>query len=192
MPSPLFDILLPLAVFSLLCYQLTSRFLPPCCEILKRRGIYGIDINKITTEELNRLRKLRDVRSTAFLLQQVSFAPRLIPESAGLITGCFCIVTIILCALFFSIPLRELHAALCSLSLTLLLGFVDDVLDVRWRYKLILSILSTVPLVTSYSGSTTLLLPIPMRGGLIANILGFFFHMPSHESVTLDGSIFWF
>jgi len=75
-------------------------------------------------------------------------------------------------------PLDEFNAALCSIVLMLLLGFVDDVLDVRWRYKIVMSLLGTIPLVISYQGSTSVLLPLPLRNmyGLGTSLdLGLFF-----------------
>ena len=43
-----------------------------------------------------------------------------------------------------------------------LLGFVDDVLELRWRYKLIIPCIATLPLAQAYwsqNGSTTITLP---------------------------------
>ena len=45
------------------------------------------------------------------------------------------------------------------MCLALLLGFADDVLDVRWRWKIVLSALSTLPLLLAYDGPTDLVLP---------------------------------
>lgn len=47
------------------------------------------------------------------------------------------------------------------------LGFSDDILDLRWRYKLVLPTIASFPLLVSYSGSTTILVP-----KLLAHILG--------------------
>ena len=41
------------------------------------------------------------------------------------------------------------------------LGFADDVLDLRWRYKMILPTIASLPLLVSYAGSTTVILPNP-------------------------------
>jgi UDP-N-acetylglucosamine--dolichyl-phosphate N-acetylglucosaminephosphotransferase len=41
-------------------------------------------------------------------------------------------------------------------------GFVDDVLELKWRYKLILPPIASLPLLISYSGSTTVILPNPL------------------------------
>ena len=45
----------------------------------------------------------------------------------------------------------------------ILLGFIDDTVDLRWKYKLILPLVASVPLITSYSGGTNIVLPIPVR-----------------------------
>ncbi|KAG6464726.1 hypothetical protein O3G_MSEX014689 [Manduca sexta] len=48
----------------------------------------------------------------------------------------------------------------------LLLGFADDVLDLRWRYKLLLPTVASLPLLVVYYvnfNSTTFIVPIPLR-----------------------------
>lgn len=49
----------------------------------------------------------------------------------------------------------------------LLLGFADDVLDLRWRVKIALSFLATLPLLVAYSGSTCIIIP-----GILQDIVG--------------------
>ncbi len=58
------------------------------------------------------------------------------------------------------------HAALGCISAALLLGFVDDVLDVPWRVKLALPALAAAPLLLSYTGSTGVVVPLPLRAAL--------------------------
>ena len=58
------------------------------------------------------------------------------------------------------------HAALGCISAALLLGFVDDVLDVPWRVKLALPALAAAPLLMSYTGSTGVVVPLPLRAAL--------------------------
>ena len=46
------------------------------------------------------------------------------------------------------------------------LGFADDVLNLRWRVKLILPTIASLPLLMVYlvnGGSTTIILPKPVR-----------------------------
>jgi len=43
------------------------------------------------------------------------------------------------------------------------LGFTDDTLDLKWRYKLILPTVASLPLLSAYSGSTAVFIPPPLR-----------------------------
>lgn len=60
------------------------------------------------------------------------------------------------------------------------LGFVDDVIDLRWRYKVILPVAAALPLVIAYRGSTVVVVPSFLReiigiDGLLQ--LGFFYQI---------------
>ena len=66
--------------------------------------------------------------------------------------------------------MAEYNAAILSISLMTLLGFIDDVLELRWRYKLIIPCIATLPLAQAYwsqGGSTTIALPSYGRIGLL-------------------------
>jgi UDP-N-acetylmuramyl pentapeptide phosphotransferase/UDP-N-acetylglucosamine-1-phosphate transferase len=49
-------------------------------------------------------------------------------------------------------------------------GFCDDVLDLPWRYKLVFPMIASMPLIATYRGGTTVLMPVAVRsertGGL--------------------------
>lgn len=47
--------------------------------------------------------------------------------------------------------------------------FMDDVLDLPWRAKLILPTIATFPLLCSYTGSTAILIPKPLVGLIYSN-----------------------
>ena len=49
----------------------------------------------------------------------------------------------------------------------LFLGFTDDVLDWPWRYKLVLPTVASLPLLCCYNGSTTIVVPIPLRALIV-------------------------
>lgn len=55
-------------------------------------------------------------------------------------------------------------AGLLSINFMMCLGFVDDVLDLPWRYKLILPPIATLPLLVLYNGPTAVLLPKVLHG----------------------------
>lgn len=116
-----------------------------------------------------------------------------VPESLGVVTSC-----VFLVAMFFFIPVPfsfflkkeedfshqefvELIAALLSICCMILLGFADDVLDLRWRYKLILPTIATLPLLMVYYvnyNSTTIILPKFLRSFLGLNLdIGIFYYV---------------
>jgi hypothetical protein len=64
------------------------------------------------------------------------------------------------------LQLLSYNAALLAICFMLLLGFADDVLDLRWRFKLVLPAVASLPLLCSYSGVTWVKLPV---------VCGFFF-----------------
>uniref|UniRef100_A0A7S3GBX4 UDP-N-acetylglucosamine--dolichyl-phosphate N-acetylglucosaminephosphotransferase n=1 Tax=Palpitomonas bilix TaxID=652834 RepID=A0A7S3GBX4_9EUKA len=59
--------------------------------------------------------------------------------------------------------LIEYNAALLSICFMIFLGFLDDVVELRWRYKLILPTVASLPLLVAYSGATMIVVPIPLR-----------------------------
>eukprot|EP00760_Papus_ankaliazontas_P034201 PhM_4_TR7039/c0_g1_i1/m.24464/K01001/ALG7; UDP-N-acetylglucosamine--dolichyl-phosphate N-acetylglucosaminephosphotransferase len=165
------NVFLSLVATSALAYWLALAGIDRVRGVLKNRGIFGIDINKITDEQLNEFRALRALSSVAVVVKDERFKRHIVPESAGIVVGFCYLSAVLLCMLLCQVPLGEFNAALCSIVLILLLGFVDDVLDVRWRYKIVLSLLATIPLVISYNGGTSVMLPIPLRGYGLSNVL---------------------
>jgi UDP-N-acetylglucosamine--dolichyl-phosphate N-acetylglucosaminephosphotransferase len=63
----------------------------------------------------------------------------------------------------FHESLGQYNAALISVCWMIMLGFTDDVLDLRWAYKIVLSFLATLPLLVAYSGPTNIIVPKPLR-----------------------------
>jgi UDP-N-acetylglucosamine--dolichyl-phosphate N-acetylglucosaminephosphotransferase len=56
-----------------------------------------------------------------------------------------------------------------------MLGFLDDVFDIRWRYKLPIPIIASVPLLMVYyaeGGNTHVVVPLPLRPmlGILLNL----------------------
>lgn len=97
----------------------------------------------------------------------------------GVVTGC-----VFLVSLFVFIPFPfgkslfekddkfphdefvELIAAMLSICCMILLGFADDVLNLRWRHKLLLPTIASLPLLMVYYvnfNSTTVILPNLVR-----------------------------
>ncbi|EAT42795.1 AAEL005705-PA [Aedes aegypti] len=99
-----------------------------------------------------------------------------IPEAFGVVTGCIFLISLFL---FIPVPFVgsfsngnmeefphhkfvEFIAAMLSICCMILLGFADDVLNLRWRDKLYLPTIASLPLLMVYytnCNSTTIILP---------------------------------
>lgn len=139
---------------SFLGFGLTLNVIPKFSDMFLKANLHGIDLGKA-----NKIK---------------------IPEAMGVICGS---VFLIIMFLFIPIPFIqywttnidvpfphhqfvELVAALLSICCMLFLGFADDVLDLKWRHKLLLPTMASLPLLmvyyVTYNG-TTVIIPKPFR-----------------------------
>nr|KJB35918.1 hypothetical protein B456_006G134300 [Gossypium raimondii] len=125
-------------------FFLTQRMIPVASRYVLKRGLFGFDINKKGTPQ----------------------GTVKVPESLGIVVGIVFLVLAILFQYFnFTADsnwLVEYNAALASICFMILLGFVDDVLDVPWRVKLLLPSIAALPLLMAYAGHTTIIIPKPL------------------------------
>jgi UDP-N-acetylglucosamine--dolichyl-phosphate N-acetylglucosaminephosphotransferase len=90
-----------------------------------------------------------------------------IPQSMGLVSGSMFLVSLLMIP--FALPTlpptlpsrldEKYQILMLSICFAMLLGFADDVMDLRWSHKLFLGLVYALPLVTSYSGPTAIVLP---------------------------------
>eukprot|EP01130_Rhizamoeba_saxonica_P009683 TRINITY_DN3948_c0_g1_i1.p1 TRINITY_DN3948_c0_g1~~TRINITY_DN3948_c0_g1_i1.p1 ORF type:complete len:398 (+),score=52.99 TRINITY_DN3948_c0_g1_i1:36-1229(+) len=141
-----------LTLLSLAGFVATLKLVPPTAYYCIHKGnLSGRDINKEVSGR--------------------------IPESLGIAIGSIYITVVIMFQPFFYEMLGEYNAALTSITFMLFLGFVDDVLDLRWRIKIFLSFLATLPLLVAYAGPTSVIVPKPFRELAGFNIeLGYLYH----------------
>ena len=57
----------------------------------------------------------------------------------------------------------DFNVAIGSITMAVLLGLVDDLVDLKWREKLVVGAVMALPLVGSYSGPTSVILPRQLR-----------------------------
>ncbi|XP_050434438.1 UDP-N-acetylglucosamine--dolichyl-phosphate N-acetylglucosaminephosphotransferase [Adelges cooleyi] len=150
-------------IFSIFTFYCTYNVIPKLKKMFIDANLYGKDLNKKTENK--------------------------IPEAFGVVTGCTFLIT-----MFLLIPVIfgrhmlqnegskfphsefvEMLAALLSICCMLLLGFSDDVLNLRWRHKLLLPTIASLPLLVVYYinfNSTTIIVPKPLREvvGLTINL----------------------
>ncbi|EAZ40970.1 hypothetical protein OsJ_25452 [Oryza sativa Japonica Group] len=125
-------------------FVVVLRLVPVAARYLLRRGMWGKDINK-------RGLPMGEIR---------------VPEALGIVVGIVYLVIAILFQHFNftadSMWLVEYNAALASVCFMVLLGFIDDVLDVPWRVKLLLPTIAALPLLMAYAGGTSVSIPKPL------------------------------
>lgn len=56
--------------------------------------------------------------------------------------------------------------------MVVLLGFIDDVIDLKWRHKFIVPTIASIPMLATYGGLTAVVVPKLLRG-----IMGHFFDL---------------
>ncbi|NWS28010.1 GPT acetylglucosaminephosphotransferase, partial [Polioptila caerulea] len=105
---------------------------------------------------------------------------RPVPEAQGVISGAvfliilFCFIPVPFlrcfveeqCAAFPHDEFVELIGSLLAICCMIFLGFADDVLNLRWRHKLLLPTMASLPLLMVYFtnfGNTTIVVPKPFR-----------------------------
>ena len=87
-----------------------------------------------------------------------------IPECVGFASAVtFTVICLLFCIVFKKVSSDEALYQHISFTLTILatilLGFADDFLDLRWRYKLIFPFLIVLPAIIAYNGSTQIWIP---------------------------------
>jgi len=155
--------------FSIAAGVLTYHLIPKFSQMFIKANLFGIDLNKSSGAK--------------------------VPEATGVITGCvFLMVTFLMIPMSYSdylfqnnkqtFPHEEfvqLIAALLSMTCMLLLGFADDVLDLRWRHKLLLPSMASLPVLMVYyvtENRTEIVVPLLLKGILGTSVrLGIFYYL---------------
>ncbi|XP_056141027.1 UDP-N-acetylglucosamine--dolichyl-phosphate N-acetylglucosaminephosphotransferase isoform X1 [Lampris incognitus] len=152
-PVPVLPLMINTFLSALGCMA-TAKLIPAFKDHFISARLYGMDLNKTSKEE--------------------------IPESQGVISG-----TVFLIILFCFIPVPflscfvgdqctgfphdefvQLIGALLAICCMIFLGFADDVLNLRWRHKLLLPTMASLPLLMVYFtnfGNTVIVVPKPFR-----------------------------
>jgi UDP-N-acetylglucosamine--dolichyl-phosphate N-acetylglucosaminephosphotransferase len=132
-------------IASVIAFIITYKMIPNFMELNYKKKIFGVDINKC-----------EDIKILSDPNRKET------PESLGIIPSTVFLVVSIISQTFFNLdPERKLEffAGLLSICFMIFLGWSDDILDLKWRYKLILPTIASIPLLMAYSGSTWILLP---------------------------------
>ena len=161
------SVLVPLALVSIVAYVATVKLIPPVAARTLKAGLAGRDLCKRQLGPTTREQEARQ--------------KQLVPESLGLVCGpVFILAAIAIQTLDIGgvVPLVYHGSAMTSITLMILLGFADDVLDLPWRVKLVLPLAAAMPLVLAYDGVTAVVVPRALVGLLGARLeLGLFYKL---------------
>ncbi|KAJ4811091.1 UDP-N-acetylglucosamine--dolichyl-phosphate N-acetylglucosaminephosphotransferase [Rhynchospora pubera] len=146
---------------SLCGFVASALLIPVAARYLLRRNLFGHDLNKRGTPQ----------------------GATKVPEALGIVTGIVFLVVAVSVQLAVSFLqynltadsdwLVEYNAALACICFMILLGFVDDVLDVPWSVKLVLPLFAALPLVMAYAGHTSIVIPkhlVPFVGQSVLDL----------------------
>uniref|UniRef100_K7G9H9 UDP-N-acetylglucosamine--dolichyl-phosphate N-acetylglucosaminephosphotransferase n=2 Tax=Pelodiscus sinensis TaxID=13735 RepID=K7G9H9_PELSI len=138
----------------LLGFVATLTLIPAFKDHFIAAKLFGIDLNKTSKQP--------------------------IPESQGVISGAvfliilFCFIPVPFLSCFVEEQCKafphhefvEFIGSLLAICCMIFLGFADDVLNLRWRHKLLLPTMASLPLLMVYFtnfGNTTIVVPKPFR-----------------------------
>ncbi|KAJ2615142.1 tunicamycin resistance protein [Coemansia sp. RSA 1365] len=169
----------PLAVctcVSALAFLATWCMVPAATATFKRVGLSGTDMSKPTRPVL--AESMGMVAATIYLVATFLFIPAqfrgwwMSSDSQSAHHS----------HMFPFGRLGEYLSALLSLQSMVFLGFADDVFDLRWRFKLILPTIASIPVLIVYYvgyGVTHVVVPVFMRSSLGTNTveLGFLYYI---------------
>ncbi|KAG7266911.1 hypothetical protein CRUP_005516 [Coryphaenoides rupestris] len=149
--------LVPLAVNCLLsalgCLA-TMRLIPAFKEHFIAAKLYGVDMNKTSKHQVPESQGV--ISGTVFLIILFCFIP--VPFLGCLLGD--------QCTAFPHDKFVQLIGALLAICCMIFLGFADDVLNLRWRHKLLLPTMASLPLLMVYFtnfGNTVIVVPKPFR-----------------------------
>ncbi|WEU40767.1 MAG: UDP-N-acetylglucosamine--dolichyl-phosphate N-acetylglucosaminephosphotransferase [Candidatus Odinarchaeum yellowstonii] len=117
--------------------------IPLAARKFKSAGLTGVNLHSKSREEL--------------------------PESLGVIIGMITIIIIILSSFLLESLIDLIYTIIMSAAIALILGFADDILSIRWRYKILIPLVASIPLILNYTGST--LVEIPFIGVINLGII---------------------
>ncbi|KDO33306.1 hypothetical protein SPRG_02115 [Saprolegnia parasitica CBS 223.65] len=101
-----------------------------------------------------------------------------IPEALGIVSGSVFVLLATLLTFFIETHQSSMRWGIASITAMIVLGFWDDLHDLKWRHKLLFPPLATIPVLLHYSGLTAVVIPKPLRG-LIAE------SSPLHDLLSL-------
>ncbi|KAG8743682.1 tunicamycin resistance protein [Ceratobasidium sp. 414] len=155
--------------FAGLALSSTLVLIPLLGEAFKKAGFQGKDLLKKDGRSIPECAGL--ICASVYCLLLILFIPY--PFSDVFAKCKYASLEGLACGDFPHNKLAVYLAAILTLLMATLLGFLDDIFDIRWRHKLPIPLVAAIPLLLVYyaeNGQTDVVVPIPLRrwlgGGL--------------------------
>jgi len=129
---------------SVFAYWVSDKLIVTFKDQLRDKGLFGRDLNKSGIQKYKKP----------------------VPEALGIVISIvFLVITIQqqVTLGFTKDKLIEYNASILAICMVVLLGFVDDVIDLKWRHKIIVPTVATFPLLVAYNGLTSVIVPKMLR-----------------------------
>ncbi|KAF9021083.1 N-acetylglucosaminephosphotransferase [Hymenopellis radicata] len=159
-PIPLIPALYTSLGFSIFAFLSTIYLVPSLGSTFVKANFKGRDLLKTYATPIPESMGL--VCASVYILALLLFIPFAFSDSlAAAVTREGITVT--------EFPLHQLSvylSSILSLLIATMLGFLDDVFDIRWRHKLPIPIIASIPLLMVYfaeGGNTHVVVPLPFR-----------------------------
>ncbi|KAF8208839.1 N-acetylglucosaminephosphotransferase [Mycena galopus ATCC 62051] len=160
-PLPALYTSLGFSIFALLA---TLYIIPAVAPAFIKANLKGVDLLKTDKTPIPESQGL--VAAAVYILLLILFIPFAFSDSIASFANARNMPEGISIVEFPHYQLSVYLSSLLSLLIATMLGFLDDVFDIRWRHKIPIPIIASIPLLMVYyaeRGNTDVVVPIPLR-----------------------------
>lgn len=159
--------------FSIFAFIAALYLVPALGPTFVKANLKGKDLLKVYSDPIPESQGL--VCASIYILLLILFIPFPFSTSIASLSGGGSKIEGLLGAASLHHELSVYLSSLLSLLMATVLGFLDDVFDIRWRHKLPIPLIAAIPLLMVYyaeGGNTHVVVPIPLRPflGLLVNL----------------------
>ncbi|KAG2151366.1 glycosyl transferase family 4-domain-containing protein [Suillus clintonianus] len=159
--------------FSIFAFLAALYLVPALGPTFVKANLKGKDLLKVYSDPIPESQGL--ICASIYILLLILFIPFPFSTSIASLSGGGSKIEGLLGAASLHHELSVYLSSLLSLLMATLLGFLDDVFDIRWRHKLPIPLIAAIPLLMVYyaeGGNTHVVVPIPLRPffGLLVNL----------------------
>jgi len=142
-------------LFGICSYKLASKGIDYAKEGLFKKGLWGYDLGKVPQPKIPE--GLGIVVSLTFLLTAYTYA---------IVMETFVFNREYSTSVLYKASFLHFSAALNSMSCMSILGILDDLLDLPWRFKITVPLIPYIIAVLHYEGPTAIMIPHQLRAKL--------------------------